>query len=388
MIGRFLVALLITATLWITSPADAHKASDSYLALRVDGQTISGQWDIALRDLDLVLNLDRNADAVIDWGEVRTRHAEISTYALRHLELKQANVACSLAVNEHLIDEHSDGTYAVMKLSGSCPAASNELSVNYSLLFDIDAQHRGLLKLESRDLAGDGAYNAAQVVSAVFPANNASQKFVLTYTGTASQFATYVVDGVKHIAIGFDHILFLVALLLPAVLVRVSGKWIPVSDLRTAILNVLKIVTAFTIAHSITLSLAVTGIAQLPSRLVESVIAASVLLTAADNLWPFLPKKRWLVAFTFGLIHGFGFASVLLDLKLPASALMTSLVGFNLGVEIGQLILVAALVPLAYALRYTRAYSMLALRTGSVVIAVTSLGWFIERSMNVQLMPF
>jgi hypothetical protein len=151
---------------------------------------------------------------------------------------------------------------------------------------------------------------------------------------------------------------------------------------------VLKIVTAFTIAHSITLSLAVTGVAQLPSRLVESVIAASVLLTAADNLWPFLPKKRWWVAFAFGLIHGFGFASVLLDLQLPASSLVTSLLGFNLGVEIGQLALVAALMPLAYALRHTRGYSMLALRTGSVAIAAISLGWLLERSMNVQLMPF
>jgi hypothetical protein len=279
-----------------------------------------------------------------------------------------------------LIDEHSDGAYAVMKLSGSCPAVSNELSVNYSLLFDVDAQHRGLLKLESGD--------EARIVSAVFPATNASQKFVLSSTSTLNQFATYVLDGVKHIAIGFDHILFLVALLLPAVLIRAGGKWVPVADLRTALLNVLKIVTAFTIAHSITLSLAVTGVAQLPSRLVESVIAASVLLTAADNLWPFLPRKRWWVAFAFGLIHGFGFASVLLDLQLPASALVTSLVGFNLGVEIGQLALVAALMPLAYALRHTRGYSMLALRTGSVAIAATSLGWLLERSMNVKLMPF
>jgi HupE / UreJ protein len=380
MIGRFLIAVLVATSVWFATPANAHKASDSYLALRVDGQAISGQWDIALRDLDLVLNLDRNADAVIDWGEVRSRHAEISAYALHHLKLKQSDATCSLAVNEHLIDEHSDGAYAVMKLSGSCPVAGNELSVNYSLLFDVDAQHRGLLKLESGD--------EARIVSAVFPATNASQKFVLSSTSTLNQFATYVLDGVKHIAIGFDHILFLVALLLPAVLIRAGGKWVPVADLRTALLNVLKIVTAFTIAHSITLSLAVTGVAQLPSRLVESVIAASVLLTAADNLWPFLPRKRWWVAFAFGLIHGFGFASVLLDLQLPASALVTSLVGFNLGVEIGQLALVAALMPLAYALRHTRGYSMLALRTGSVAIAATSLGWLLERSMNVKLMPF
>jgi hypothetical protein len=113
-----------------------------------------------------------------------------------------------------------------------------------------------------------------------------------------------------------------------------------------------------------------------------------VLMTAADNLWPFLPKRRWLVAFFFGLVHGFGFANVLIDLQLPTSALFVSLLGFNVGVEIGQLILVAALMPIAYLSRRTRSYLRIALQTGSVAIAAISVGWFIERSLNLQLMPF
>ncbi len=382
MIRSVITAIVLVATLWFAAFAHAHKASDSYLTLHVAEKTISGQWDIALRDLDLVLNLDRNADAVIDWGEVRVRHTEIAAYALQHLALSQGNSRCVLSVKEHMIDAHSDGAYAVMKLSGSCPASGETLSVKYSLLFDVDAQHRGLLKLESNNA------NHSGVISAVFASNSTTQSFTLRQPNNIAQFATYVADGVKHIAIGFDHILFLVVLLLPAVLIRTGRTWTPVADWRSALVNILKIITAFTIAHSLTLSLAATGMVHLPSRVVESIIAVSVLLTAADNLWPFLPKKRWLVAFVFGLIHGFGFASVLLDLQLPASALFVSLLGFNLGVEIGQLLLVLLLMPLAYVSRQTQGYSSVALRAGSIVIAVISLGWFIERSLNLQLMPF
>jgi hypothetical protein len=384
----FRMFLACIASTFLAAAAHAHKASDSYLSLQVDGSKITGQWDVALRDLDLVLDLDRNNDAVIDWGEVRTRHTEIAAYALSHLALTTAapnGGNCPLEVSEHLVDNHTDGAYAVLKLVGHCPTPASAISVNYSLLFDVDAQHRGLLKLTSRGAENDAA---PFVLSAVFPADNATQTLALSAPGTLSQLATFVADGVKHIAIGFDHILFLIALLLPAVLIRTAGQWLPVADLRPAFWSVFKIVTAFTLAHSITLSLAVLGVVQLPSRFVESAIAASVLITALDNLWPFLPRKRWLVAFGFGLLHGFGFASVLIDLKLPTSTLLLSLLGFNIGVEIGQLILVALLVPLAYVSRASWGYKRLALGTGSAVIAAISLGWLVERSFNLQLMPF
>ena len=380
---RAFIVLLWMLSLCVAPFAHAHKASDSYLSLKVDGEKITGQWDIALRDLDLVLELDRNGDAVIDWGEVRNRHADIAAYALRSLDLKSGEKPCAVSVNDQLIDTHSDGAYAVMKLSANCPSAADALTVNYRLLFDVDAQHRGLLKLETA--AKDGS---PQVVSAVFPADNATQTFTLASGSTLSQLSTYIADGVKHIAIGFDHILFLVALLLPAVLTREGRRWLPVADIRSAFWSVLKLITAFTIAHSITLSLASFDVVRLPSRLVESLIAASVLVTAIDNIWPFLPRRRWLVAFAFGLIHGFGFASVLADLNLPNSSLLLSLLGFNIGVEVGQLILVAVLVPLAYLSRSSPAYPRLALQTGSLVIAAVSLGWLLERSLNLQLMSF
>ncbi len=156
-----------------------------------------------------------------------------------------------------------------------------------------------------------------------------------------------------HIWIGFDHILFLLSLLLPAVLIWRASRWQAVETFRAAFVDVFRIVTSFTVAHSITLSLATLGFVSLPSRWVESAIAASVVLAALNNLWPLFHGRRWMVAFGFGLIHGFGFASVLVDLGLPRETLVLALVGFNLGVEAGQLAIVALFLPLAFALRRT-----------------------------------
>jgi len=137
------------------------------------------------------------------------------------------------------------------------------------------------------------------------------------------QFADYVREGVWHIWIGFDHILFLVSLLLPSVFILVENRWAPATRFRDTFWDVFRVATSFTIAHSITLSLAALSIIQLPSRLVESCIALSVVLAALNNIWPLVHGRRWAVAFGFGLIHGFGFASVLADLQSPVRAIVT-----------------------------------------------------------------
>lgn len=139
-------------------------------------------------------------------------------------------------------------------------------------------------------------------------------------------------------------------------------------------------VTAFTVAHSITLSLAALSVVTLPSRLVESVIALSVALAAANNLRPVVARRRWLVALGFGLIHGFGFASVLADLGLPSESLLLSLMGFNLGVELGQLAIVSGFLPLAFLLRRTPFYRRVVFIGGSLVALAVSLVWFFERA--------
>jgi hypothetical protein len=145
-----------------------------------------------------------------------------------------------------------------------------------------------------------------------------------------------------------------------------------------------KVVTAFTLAHSLTLSLAALGVVSLPSRLVESAIALSVVLAALNNLRPLVYGRRWVIAFGFGLIHGFGFASVLADLGLPQDTLLIALVAFNLGVEIGQLAIVGIFLPIAYALRSSGFYRRVLFAYGSTAIAVIAFVWLAERALNVQ----
>jgi hypothetical protein len=357
-------------------PAQAHKASDSYLSLAVQGEKIDGQWDIALRDLEMAVGLDANDDAAITWDEVRARHEAIGAYALARLKLSSDARACTLRVSEHLIDSHTDGAYAVLRLQGACPEPVATLSVDYNLLFDVDPQHKGLLKLT----------HGATTSTAIFAPDARSQALQVAAPARWRQFADYVKHGVWHIWIGFDHILFLVSLLLPAVLIRRDGQWQGRETLRASVIDVLKIVTAFTLAHSLTLSLAALGALSLPSRLVESLIAASVILAALNNLWPLVHRWRALVAFGFGLIHGFGFASVLADLGLAQGALVLSLVGFNVGVELGQLAIVALFLPLAYLLRRGLFYRRVVMAGGSALIAVIAIVWLAERAFDLKLM--
>jgi len=368
------LVLMLLLSVWV-APADAHKPSDSYLALSLQGDHLSGQWDIALRDLDFAIGLDADGNGEIIWGEVKAKHQEIAAYATARLVIAADGTGCPITVIEHLIDNHSDGAYEVMRFTVDCPAVPQILSVKYTLFFDLDPQHRGLLRLEDQG----GTHTA------VFSPDHETWPLEAHSVALGRQFLDFFQTGVWHIWTGFDHILFLCALLLPAVLELRGGKWQAVTTFRGAVLDVISIVTAFTIAHSITLSLAVLGFITLPSRLIESTIAASVIVAALNNLYPLIEKRLWVVAFVFGLVHGLGFANVLTDLALPKSALAVSLVSFNLGVEAGQLAIVATFLPLAYLSRRSWLYPRLALGAGSLSIAAVASVWLIERSLNVSI---
>jgi hypothetical protein len=386
-------------------PAAAHKPSDSYLKLRVAGAQVQGQWDIALRDLDNALVLDADGDGRITWGEVRARHADIAAYAGARLVVSADGQPCALSVGTQQIDEHTDGAYSVLPLLATCPAPVQTLRLRYTLFADLDPQHRGLLSLGvvgAADATGaTGATGTAGAASATHSAG-AVRTVVLGPAQPEQDFAVagpdapasdpwrtlrdYVVEGVWHIWIGFDHILFLLSLLLPAVGVWVARRFTPVEGFKAALWDVVRVVTAFTVAHSITLSLAALGVVSLPSRLVESAIAGSVVLAALNNVWPLFEGRRWVVAFAFGLLHGFGFASVLADLGLPQGALALALFGFNVGVELGQLAIVVVFLPLAYVLRRTAFYRKGVLVGGSLAIALLAAVWLAERALGLELL--
>lgn len=367
--------LLLLALLLCQTNVWAHKASDSYLAVQAQGAALEVQWDIALRDIDFALGLDRDGNAEITWGELRTRQSDIAAWAITRLDLSRGG-ACPLALSGMQVDTHTDGGYAVLHLTGNCPAGAGDLGVQYRLLFDLDNLHRGLLNLTLDGVTHTAVLSPASGLVPFSPAEVSRWR----------QFAQYLVEGVWHIWIGFDHILFLLSLLLPAVLVVQGKRWRGVARLGEAIREVLWVVTSFTVAHSITLSLAALGLVSLPSRLVESAIALSVVLAAANNLWPVVEHRRWLVAFGFGLIHGFGFASVLAELGLPTDALVLSLLGFNVGVELGQLAIVAVFLPVAYTLRNTAFYLRGVFTVGSWLTLLVALVWLVERAFDLKLL--
>jgi hypothetical protein len=372
-------ALLFFWALLVPLVAAAHKPSDSYLTLRGNGDRaeIAVRWDIALRDLDYVLELDRDGNGLLTWGEVRTRADDITKYATSRLVVTAGDNECTWkTVSPIQLDNHSDGTYAVLSLAAKCDWLAKGVKLQYSLLFDVDPSHRGLVQW----VAPGGTASQALV----FGTDSATQPLAMEPPGAWPTLRQYLVDGTWHIWIGFDHILFLLSLLLPAVLVRAGNHWEPAPSLKRSLVEVLKVVTAFTLAHSITLSLAALQVISLPSRIVESTIAASVAFAALNNLRGTIEKKRWVMAFVFGLIHGFGFASVLADLGLPQGALALALVGFNVGVEIGQLAIVAVFVPIAFVLRRTRFYRHGVLTFGSVAVAIVAAYWFAQRAFDLQ----
>ena len=379
---RALLSGLALTLLLSAGSASAHKPSDSYLSITVAGGQLSGRWDIALRDLDFAIGLDGDGDGAITWGELRARHSEIAVYAAARLALAVDGKPCTLSVGPQQVDSHTDGAYSVLPLALGCPAAgaAAKLSIDYRLFADLDPQHRGLL-----NLSVEGAARTA-----ILGPQAPRQDIALAVPDRLAQLADYLREGVWHIWIGFDHILFLLALLLPAVghWPQRRGPWQPVPRFMQAFWDVLRVVTAFTVAHSITLSLATLGWISLPSRWVESAIAASVVLAALNNVWPVFHGRRWIVAFGFGLIHGFGFASVLADLGLPQGALALALLGFNVGVELGQLAIVAAFLPLAYLLRRSAFYQRAVMRAGSLLIAALAATWLVERVFDLKLLPF
>ncbi len=367
MIYKTLIAMLFCL---LASTANAHKNSDSYLNIKSSEEKVTIQWDIALRDLDQLMGLDSNNDGQLTWGEIKNNHRQIANIALNRLIIKGDGKTCSYGKVNHLIDQHSGYAYAVMRTTATCPAPPQKLSIDYNFLFDQDNQHRGLANLT----IGDSKHLI------VFAPDKRSTTLAITNSATANSienFITFFVKGMDHLLGGIDHLLFLFVLLLPAVL------------LNQSFLEIVKILTAFTVAHAITLTLSVLGIVKLPVTPVEIVIALSVAIAALDNIWPFLGKHRWAIAGGFGLIHGFGFANALGPLNLSSEALFSALLAFNLGLEAAQILIAALLLPVGYYIFHNRdKIAQLSLQSGSAMAVIIAALWTIDRSMGLEMMPF
>ena len=370
--------LLCALFFWLAPGILGHQTTDSYLALSLTNKQIEGRWAISLRDLDHVLAVDEDQDGEVSDAELSKANPKIEQYAFDHLKVLVDSKPVQPQHTGFELEEHSDAIYATLLFVLPTAANSADFQINYTLFNDTDPLHRGLFRFDLPN----------RTATAIFSPSQPTQRFVLGAAETPKRLLNFIQEGVWHIWTGYDHILFLVALLLPSALRRHARGWEPTESRRAALINIVKVVTAFTVAHSITLTLAALNLVQLPSRFVESVIAASIVVAAINNLKVVFAERTWVIAFAFGLIHGFGFASALTDLHLSAANLAGTLVGFNVGVELGQLAIVLVFVPIAFALRRTKFYPQIALRYCSIVIAVLAAAWFVERAFARRILPF
>ncbi len=358
----------------------AHTPSETFLSLTIEGQRLTGEWDIALRDLQHALGLDTPGASSIGRADLRLRQQALALDTLRRLSLKVDGKPFPLRVVDFQTTNQSDGEHGLVEFAAeNLPAGAAVLELNCRVFFALDPQMHGVLRIEQ----------AGNTTTATFNADTPSLRFKLAAPPAKwRQLLGFVGEGIGHIWTGYDHLLFLIALLLPAVLCWQSGAWTGVAAIRPAFINVIKIVTAFTVAHSLTLALATLEVVRLPSRGVESAIALSVLVAALNNVWAFFHGRSWSVAFVFGLIHGFGFATALADWGLAQGTLALALVGFNLGVELGQVAIVGIMLPLAYRYRNTAVYQRFVLRGGSAVVTLIAFIWVLERAFGFKVLPF
>ena len=367
---------VLMAALLGSSAALAHSSSNSYLTLSAPAGSLTWRADLHLRDVDLIFDLDADRDGQVTWGETHLRQAELASWLEQGLQLSAAGQKCPLGKADLQASQHADGTYLSAQWTPNCPGLSNLASANLSLRYDLvfaqDSLHRGLLKVDLPDLQTSALLSPERPEAQVSRADSSAWRV----------FGRYILEGVWHIWIGIDHIVFLLSLLVLAPLLpsrqRIT-QWPAAQQARPVLMDVLAVVTAFTVAHSITLGLTIMEWLTPPPDLVEPAIALSVVLAALNNLLGINSLKRWRLAFVFGLVHGFGFASVLLDLGLPASALVAALGGFNVGVELGQLAIVGVFLPIAWLLRHTRFYRWVIVAGGSAAIVVLGLFWTLDR---------
>ena len=364
---HFIVPLL-AALLW-AGCAGAHVASNGFLVAGVQGREIAGSVELAVRDVELAVGVDANRDGKVTWGELRAVQPQLARYLQEHLVFTVQKRACALDFATIEVNDRVDGAYAWVPFTAHCPAAVTELDIHYRVLEGIDPSHRGLLTLTAGAITQTG----------VLGGDSPRTAFSVFSPSPWRAFVEYFHAGVWHILSGIDHLLFLISLLLPAVLLRRSGQWEPVKEARPALISILKVVTAFTLAHSLTLTLAALDIVRLPSRLTESIIAASIIVAALNNIFPIVTEGRARIAFAFGLLHGFGFASVLADMGLPHGARVISLLAFNLGIEAGQMAVVLVVMPPIYALRSGAFYRRAVMPWGSAAIATLALVWLVQR---------
>jgi hypothetical protein len=369
-----------------TAVATAHAPQQAYMFLLVYTDSAVVRVEVATSDLNRALTLGWDPKTRLTREQVDASLARIRGYIEPRFALGDSAGTFVPVYRTFALRETEVGEYLYLEYAVARPLGAR-VPITLTPFFEFDeATRRNMVVIQHNWRTG--TFNNEGNVSLILSPRDPTQTLDLSNSTLWRGFMALVRLGVWHIWIGLDHILFLVALVLPSVLRREGGRWVPAPSFGRALVKILTIVTCFTVAHSVTLSLAALGVLDLPSRFVESVIAASITVAALHNIWPVARVNEAAIAFVFGLFHGFGFASVLGELGLGTDHLVLSLLGFNVGVEIGQVAIIAVIFPLLFVLRRWRLYNW-ALRAASVGLMAIGLLWLAERSLgfNLALVP-
>jgi hypothetical protein len=351
----------------------SHELSSGYLTLnQQEAGVFQGELLLKPEDIGQAANLDTNNDGVLLWGEVLENQQNAAVYIANALQIKQGSGKCRVSAAPPTSRSISAESLVVYPLSVNCQVSNNEdsreISISYEGIFEISPTHKLLTTVNTQD------ETLTSVIS--------EDKRILTLSpkalSTASQFLEMIYQGIWHIFIGLDHILFLVATLLTVNLARNERTWKKEGKKRDIVKNTVILVSAFTLAHSITLTATALNLITLDSRWVELGIAISVMLTALNNIFPIVFRLGFLT-FGFGLLHGMGFASVFAELNAQSNSLVMSVAAFNIGVEVGQLAIVSLLLPLLVLVRNWPVYAKTIMPFASSVIAIIALNWTLQR---------
>lgn len=360
---RVALGLLVLAIAALLRPAHvaAHRGSTKQLLVEATDEGARVRVDVELVDAALELGLEESeGERVLDRG------AELARVLATRVHVDNADGPCTVVPREVTspLDVDAAGRVSI-DLAFTC-SARRPLTLTDDSVFPADAQHEAFV----RERFGTGAET--------FVLRRGRQSVELGRPATSVELALrFAWEGVVHLVTGYDHILFLLSLLLT------SGERAKREGRRRAFLDVASVVTAFTVGHSVTLVLAALDVVVLPSRWVETAIAASIALVAALNIAR--PEARapmpW-IALGFGLIHGFGFSGVLAELGLPERARLVSLFAFNVGIEAAQLAIVLVLLAPLEWLAGRAGYRRWVVRGGSIAIGALALVWMVERALG------
>jgi hypothetical protein len=361
---RHHVWLRMLAGLWLAATpmfrAVAHDVGLSTAQVSLATNRLRAELGFAVKDIEEVVELDSDRDGVISPAEFALMRDEVRRFLAASCGLQFDNQPVSSTATECSLDASNN-----ISLVLDYPLREfRQLDMQFDMIRDLKPGHRmffSLLDAAGRPLAERLLSQGSPFVTIVLDANEGAPR-----ASSLPSFAGFVRLGVEHIGMGYDHLLFLFGLLIVTRSFRSS----------------LVIITAFTLAHSLTLAAATFNLVNLPSRITEPLIAATIVYVGVENILRHGdPHGRWLLTFGFGLVHGFGFASVLREMGVGARAggVAMPLLGFNLGVEMGQIVVAAVVLPFIWKLREKPLFVRRAVPACSVAVALLGSYWLVQR---------